>query len=44
MNKLLTQIDWWRKDGHFNFELYLAFCRAKGEHYEKTNANKKKQN
>ena len=44
MNKLLKQIDWWLKDGYFNFELYLAFCRAKGEHYEKTNKNKKKQN
>ena len=35
MTKLLQQIDWWRKDGHFNFELYLAYCKAKIEHYEK---------
>jgi len=42
MNKLLKQIEWWRNNGHFNFELYLAFCKAKEEHYEKTNTNKKK--
>ncbi|MGB0861313.1 MAG: hypothetical protein ACPGXZ_00265 [Saprospiraceae bacterium] len=43
MTKLLQQIDWWRKDGHFNFELYLAFCKAKIEHYEKTDKDKKAQ-
>jgi len=36
MNKLLLQVDWWRKDGHFNFELYLAVCKAKQVNYEKT--------
>lgn len=37
MTKLLQQIDWWRKDGHFNFELYLAFCKAKQEKFEQEN-------
>jgi len=29
MNNLLLQVDWWRKGGHFNFELYLAVSKAK---------------
>lgn len=43
MNKLIRQIEYWQKDGHFNFDLYLAFCKAKLEHYENTNTKKKKQ-
>ena len=29
MGKLLRQIEFWRNRGSFNFELYLAVCKAK---------------
>jgi hypothetical protein len=29
MGKLLKQIEFWQNRGSFNFELYLAVCKAK---------------
>jgi len=29
MIKLLNQIEYWRKRGNFNFELFIAVCKAK---------------
>jgi len=26
---LLKQIEYWKRNGNFNFELYLAVCKAK---------------
>jgi hypothetical protein len=29
MMTLLKQIEYWKRNGNFNFELYLAVCKAK---------------
>ena len=29
MMTLLKQIEYWKRNGSFNFELYLAVCKAK---------------
>ena len=29
MMTLLKQIEYWKRNGNFNFELYLAVCKAR---------------
>ena len=29
MMTLLKQIEYWKRNGNFNFELYMAVCKAK---------------
>ena len=37
---ILMQIEYWKRNGNFNFELYLAVCKAK-EYTININTNEK---
>ena len=31
MVKLIEQIEWWQKNGHFNLELYFNYLKKRNE-------------